>query len=211
MTKKVRKKATLLKEGREIAYYHECIQCGNCCRAGFEIVIHKEDVERWIKAKKTDFARHVMIDPKCISLTGLAGYHIEEENALERIKEKYGEENFEVKIKELIQFIKENHHYLGEGIVPLPIYTILPGMERRPILVPKNFITVRDGWRWGLVYLLRFEPTRTCPFLENNRCSIHDIKPDECRAFPYDKDGNLTVDEYRLKICEGFNQVPEED
>lgn len=210
---KEQKKNTVLHEieGRKIQYRYECIQCGNCCRAGFEIVIHKEDAERWITNKKIDYCKHVMIDPKCISLTGLAGFHIEEVNTLERIKKKYGEEQFEQKTAELVEFIKETHEYLGEGIIPLPIYTIIPGMERRPILVPKSFITMRDGWRWGLIYIIRFENSGDCPFLIDNLCSIHAIKPNECKAFPYDKDGKLTVDNYRLKICKGFKRVEKDE
>ncbi len=33
-------------------YEYKCVQCGNCCRAGFEVVIEQEDIERWIKAGK---------------------------------------------------------------------------------------------------------------------------------------------------------------
>ena len=70
-------------------YKFNCKQCGNCCRAGFEIVIQKEDVEKWIKGVYFDFYRFVQIDPKCISKTGLAGYHIEEVNTLEILKKSY--------------------------------------------------------------------------------------------------------------------------
>ena len=184
----------------------ECVRCGNCCRAGFEIVIHKEDVKRWIEAKRTDIAKHMKIDPKCIAPEGLAGYHIEEVNAIELLKEKYEGEEYKKKIQELIDFIKKNHQYEGVDIVPLPIYTILPDMEKRPILVPKNFLAVRDGWKWGLTYVMKYDSPGQCFFQEKNNCSIHEIKPVDCQAFPHDGDGSLKIDDFRLKVCKGFQK-----
>ena len=76
-------------EQKNKEYTYECIQCGNCCRAGFEVVIEKEDIERWIKYEQNEFVQFIQIDPKCISPTGLGGFHIEEVNTLQKIKETY--------------------------------------------------------------------------------------------------------------------------
>jgi Fe-S-cluster containining protein len=198
--------ASIIKNGKKIKYIYNCVKCGNCCRAGFDILIDKEDIENWIKLKKKFFLQHIQIDPKCISQTGLAGYHIEEVNTLKQIKEIYGEEHFDKKVKELTDFILENHNYLGKGI-PLPVYTILPELERMPILVPKTFQKVLEGLEWGLVYMIKLNLSGYCPFLKENLCTIHKIKPKVCKSFPYDNKGNLKVDNYSLKICKGFKQI----
>ena len=181
-----------------LEYSYKCVRCGNCCRAGFEIRIGKEDILNWIQVEKTNILQHIQIEPLSISVDGLVGYHIEVDH-IQEIKEKFSEEN----IKILTEFILKNHNYHGESIIPLPIYTFLPGMERRPILTPKNFQIILEGLKLGLIYILRFN-YMTCPFLEDNLCSIHEIKPQECRAFPYNKEGKLKVDDYTLKICKGI-------
>ncbi|MFX1451658.1 MAG: YkgJ family cysteine cluster protein [Promethearchaeota archaeon] len=186
-------------------YRYKCIQCGNCCRAGFEVVIEKEDIECWIKYKQNKFIQFIQIDPKCISPTGLAGFHIEEINTLQKITETYKENEVNEKLEDLKQFILKNHIYFGKGS-PLPIYTFLPDLGRTPILIPKNFQIILEGLEWGLVYTLKFEDGGYCPFLEENLCSIHKIKPNVCRSFPYNKDGELKIDEYFLKICKGITK-----
>jgi len=83
-------KKTMDNEDKQTSKYkYKCIQCGNCCRAGFEIVLEQEDIERWIKSGKYNYHQYAQIDPKCISHTGLAGYHIEEVNLLEILKKRY--------------------------------------------------------------------------------------------------------------------------
>lgn len=186
-------------------YKFSCIQCGNCCRSGFEIVIEKEDIKGWIKTGHSNFYQYVQIDPKCISKTGLAGYHIEEVNTLEIIKKRYEDKDYKQKLAKLKNFILKNHNFLGKG-PPLPIYTVLPELGRTPILVPKNLKVLLKGLEWGLVYIIKFNTSGYCPFLNNNLCSIHEIKPNVCRSFPYNENGVLKVDEFFIKICHGLTK-----
>ncbi|MHA1257662.1 MAG: YkgJ family cysteine cluster protein [Promethearchaeota archaeon] len=186
-------------------YKYKCVQCGNCCRAGFEIVLGQEDIDRWIKIGKSDYYQFIQIDPKCISKTGLAGYHIEEINTLEILEKKYKDKEYKKKIDELKKFILKNHEFLGNG-PPLPIYTFLTELGRTPILVPKNLKIILKGLEWGLVYIIKFEISGYCPFLKENLCSIHKIKPNVCRSFPYNENGELKVDEFFIKICQGLTK-----
>lgn len=186
-------------------YKYKCVQCGNCCRAGFEIVLGQEDIDRWIKIGKSDYYQFIQIDPKCISKTGLAGYHIEEVNTLEILEKKYKDKEYKKKIEGLKKFILNNHQFLGNGL-PLPIFTFLPDLGRTPILAPKNFQVILKGLEWGLVYIIKFEISGYCPFLKENLCSIHKIKPNVCRSFPYNENGELKVDEFFIKICQGLTK-----
>ncbi len=193
------------REQRDKEFKYECVQCGNCCRAGLEVVIEKEDIERWIKIKQNEFFQFIQIDPKCISPTGLGGYHIEEVNTLKRIEEKYKNNEVKEKLEELKQFILNNHFYIGKGS-PLPIYTFLSDLGRNPIIIPKNFKVILEGLEWGLIYILRFELGGYCPFLKENLCLIHKIKPNVCRSFPYNNKGKLKIEDYFIKICKGITK-----
>ena len=186
-------------------YKFNCKQCGNCCRAGFEIVIQKEDVEKWIKGGYFDFYRFVQIDSKCISKTGLAGYHIEEVNTLEILKKNYNGRYYKKKLGRLKKFILKKHTFLGNGL-PLPVYTFLPELGRTPILVPKSLRILLKGLEWGLVYIIKVDVGGYCPFLKDNLCSIHKIKPKVCKSFPFNEKGELKVDEYFIKICQGLTK-----
>jgi Fe-S-cluster containining protein len=181
--------------------------CGSCCRAGLEVVIEKEDIRRWIQHERNEFAKYIQIDPKCISYDGLAGYHIEEFNTLEKIKEKFKEQESKRKIEELHEFILKNHEYLGKG-PPLPIYTFLEDLGRMPILVPKDLMITIKGMELELVYILKFEEGGYCPFIKENLCSIHEIKPNVCKTFPYNKEGFLKIDDFFTKICKGLRLEP---
>lgn len=108
------------------------------------------------------------------------------------------------KKKRAYRFYQAKSSLFGRRYRTLPIYTVIPGMERRPILVPKCFEVMQEGLKKGLIYILKYEKYSKCPFMEHNKCSIHDEKPSECRAFPYDKEGNLRDDDYLRKICKGF-------
>ena len=186
-------------------YKYKCNKCGNCCRAGLEISIRKEDGLRWIQAEKHDYFQHVQIDPKSISSEGLGGYHIEEENALLELLKVYNENEYEEKQKELEAFILNNHIYQGKDNIPLPIYTFIPDLGRMPILIPRNLQVALEGMKWGIAYILKYEPNRFCPFQKDDLCSIHDIKPNDCKRFPYDKEGKLKTDSFFLKICNGIS------
>lgn len=186
-------------------YKYKCVQCGNCCRAGFEIVLEQEDVERWIKIGKSTYYHFIQIDPKCISKTGLAGYHIEEVNTIEILEKKYKDKEYKKKIDGLKKFILKNHNFLGNG-PPLPIYTFISDLGRTPILVPKSLKILLKGLEWRLVYIIKFEVGGYCPFLNHNICSIHEIKPNVCRSFPYNENGELKVDEFFIKNCQGLTK-----
>lgn len=193
------------KDKKASKYKYSCIQCGNCCRVGFEIVLEQEDIDRWIKNEKFNYYQYAQIDPKCISKTGLAGYHIEEVNTLEILKKKYNNKEYKKKLEGLKKFILNNHKFLGNG-PPLPIYTFIAELGRTPILVPTGLKILLIGLEWGLVYIIKFEASGYCPFLEDNLCSIHEIKPNVCRSFPYNEKGELKIDEYFLKICQGITK-----
>lgn len=182
---------------------YSCKKCGNCCRAGLEVLIEREDIQLWKRIGKTNMKGYIQIDPKCISFTGLGGYHIEEANILMDIRDKYNDKDFNKKLDELKDFILLNHDYLGKG-PPLPIYTFLPNLGRTPILIPKNFNILMKGLERGLIYILRFEIGGYCPFLKENLCSINEFKPNVCKSFPYDKLGELRMDNFFLKNCKGF-------
>lgn len=190
-----------------IKYTYTCIQCGYCCNAGLEIYIREEDVSNWIRAEKAEYFKHIQIDPKSISSEGLSGYHIEEKNALKDILNKYGEEKFEEKKKELADFILKNHEYVGKDVLPLPIYTFIEDLGRMPILIPHDIRIVLKGQKLGIVYILKYDLQKKCPFLKENLCSIHDIKPIDCRMFPYKDDGSLKQDKNLLKICNGYKII----
>lgn len=184
-------------------YKFNCNQCGNCCRAVFEVVIQKEDIEKWINGGHSDFYQFVQIDAKSISPTGLGGFHIEEVNTLEILKKKYKDKTYKKKLAKLKNFILKNHKFLGNGL-PLPIHTFITDLGRTPILVPKSLKKLLKGLEWGLVYIIKFEVGGYCPFLDKNLCSIHDIKPKVCRSFPYNEEGELKVDEFLINICQGL-------
>jgi len=183
-------------------YSYECVRCGNCCRAGFDIHLRKQDVLKWSKAEKIEFLPYIQIEPKCISVEGLGGFHIEMDGGDESLGEKF-QRFTEAEKVDLIRFIKDNHDYRGEGELPLPIKTFIPGMGSRPILTPRSFETILEGFKYNIIYILKLN-LNTCPFFEENLCSIHEIKPLECSAFPYMVRGELKVDDYMLKICRGL-------
>ena len=36
------------KEGKKVYITYECVKCGNCCRAGFDVRIRENDISNWI-------------------------------------------------------------------------------------------------------------------------------------------------------------------
>ncbi len=186
-------------------YKHKCIKCGNCCRAGFDIYIRKEDILNWIENDKESFVKNIQIDPKCISIKGLGGFHIEVENEDNTLGKDF--QNFsEKEKKKLIEFILNNHDLLGNDDLPLPIYTFLPNIGPKPILSPKTIQIMINGLKRGLLYILNFNYGQ-CPYLKNNTCSIYKFRPKECRDFPFNNKGELTLDVHLLKLCKGIDKV----
>ncbi|MFO8019715.1 MAG: hypothetical protein R6U96_13900 [Promethearchaeia archaeon] len=187
-------------------YDFKCQKCGNCCRAGLDVYIQREDIEKWEKRERTDLLKYLQIDAESISEEGLGGYHIEDNNAVLELKDKYSGKKLEKTLKKLISFIENNHHYAGIGNLPLPIYSIVPGKEKRPIFIPKSFQVIKKGIKRGIEYKI-FKPlSGECPFLKDNLCSIQQIKPIVCELFPYDEEGNLDVGEFRLSLCKGLRK-----
>ncbi len=197
------------KDGKKVHITYDCIKCGNCCRAGFDVRVRDSEISKWDELGKDEFINHIQIDPKCISPEGLGGYHIEVKNdrkALGRAFQNYSEEQKQ----ELINFIQENHIFKGQGEIPLPIYTFLPNMPPRPILIPKSYDIIKQGLKRNIVYILKFNLI-ICPFLEGNLCSIHEIKPEDCKNFPFDQYGNCFINDFELKICKGMNIVTSDE
>ena len=192
-------------------YEFKCLRCGDCCRAGLEISIRREDILNWLQAGKNDFNVHVQIDSKSISSEGLAGYHIEEQNALMELLKVNNKEDYEIKKKELQEFILKNHDYLGKGMLPLPIYSFIETLDRMPILVPRTLEVVLEGIKRGIAYILKYKSDRRCPFQQDNLCRIQEIKPKDCKRFPYKEDGSLKTDNYILKICKGIKSSQEKE
>ena len=57
-----------------------------------------------------------------------------------------------------------------------------------------------------LYQMKRQENSHACYFYKNNKCTIYDIRPVDCRIFPYDikleKDGNYYLVYYKTKDCQ---------
>jgi Fe-S-cluster containining protein len=193
------------KDGKRVIITYNCIKCGSCCRAGFDVRIRDTELSNWIKLGKEEFIQYIQIDPKSISLEGLGGYHIEideEKVSLGVLFQNYSDEEKQ----DIIYFILNNHIYRGQGEIPLPIYTFIPTMPPRPILIPKNFDIIKQGLERNIVYILKFNLIM-CPFLDGNLCSIHEIKPEDCKNFPFDQDGNCIINDFELKICKGMKEI----
>jgi len=193
------------KNGKKVYINYECIKCGNCCRSGFEVRVCKKDIINWIRLGKEKFTQNIKIDPKCIAPEGLGGYHLHEREdgkSLGKLFQNFSEEEKD----ELINFIMNHHTFKGQDEIPLPIYTFLPNKPSRPVFIPKTLEIVKQGLKRKLVYILRFN-LNTCPFLKDNLCSIHEIKPEDCKYFPFDRSGNCYINDYELKICKGMQEI----
>ena len=61
-----------------------------------------------------------------------------------------------------------------------------------------------------LYQMKRDEKTNSCCFFKNNQCTIYDIRPIDCRIFPYDikieKDGNYYLVYYKSDKCPIMNE-----
>jgi Fe-S-cluster containining protein len=76
-------------------------------------------------------------------------------------------------------------------------------------LTPAEF-EERHVYRTARLMRLRKPPDRQCMFHKDNKCSIHVVKPTQCRAFPYWPEvieSEKTWDE-AAKTCPGMNQGP---
>ena len=61
-----------------------------------------------------------------------------------------------------------------------------------------------------LYQMKRDEKTNSCCFYKNNRCTIYDIRPIDCRIFPYDikleNNGNYYLVYYKSDKCQIMNE-----
>ncbi len=73
-----------------------------------------------------------------------------------------------------------------------------------PIFIPKIFNTIIEGWKLRLNYILLYRANDHCSFLEGNKCSIHEIKPTYCKIFPFDHNGELKVNDTKIRVCRGL-------
>ena len=73
---------------------------------------------------------------------------------------------------------------------------------------PPVFINKYLEYEENYGYYIRISEGESCPFLdENNRCTINDAKPHQCKTFPYwkeymDKNGNLIAGKFN-RPCPG--------
>lgn len=183
----------------------ECVLCGECCRAGYEAYVNREDVKKWKILDKNELLENIIINPQCISVNNETELNSEDGNILKRIRKQF--KNFDRKIKELIEFIQKNHLYYGKNCLRLYIKTILPDFDYDPVLVPKSFNSILKGLDFGLEYIIKTDVSGKCTFLNLNLCSINDFKPIGCKKFPYTKDKCLRKDELFLSVCRGLKKV----
>jgi len=166
--------------------YFKCAMCGECCRTGYDIYVNREDVEKWKKLNKKKLLDFVVVNPKCISVNIETKLNSEIENIKKRINKQY--DNFDWKIEELINFLKENHPYYSRSLLRQYIKTILPDIDYIRMIIPKSFNSILIGLEFGWEYIIKTDISGKCPYLDSNLCSIHDFKPIGCKMFPINKD-----------------------
>ena len=174
-------------------YQFECIQCGTCCRS-LDISLVKEDIMNWMQKGKGEFLPHVQIDPYSIAPARFFNLKTEDEQEI------------------LKTFVLENHEYIGEESVASDEIIILPnvifsGKGTRPIFIPYDFEIMLEGLSLNINYLINPLLHGKCPFLENNLCSIHEMKPLACKTFPFNRSGEFASDDGPLLTCNGFKQI----
>lgn len=198
-----------------------CKKCGNCCQQYWDIILTREDVLKWIRHSKNEFLKHIQINPLSISPAGLSDYTygesvIEIPGLVERREEnkEFNKVEFEKRLEIMRNFVLDNHDYNGESEASLPVYsyfsfffpveTYFGGIGPFPIFRPRSFTVMLKGLNLEVKYVLSFDSHGHCIFLNENLCSIHEIKPVACQKFPFNQDGSLRVDERVLDICQGI-------
>jgi len=185
----------------------QCLKCGECCRAGYEVYIQSTDVKRWMNLGKEEFLKRIIINPECISVEKYYPYKVNEINIRNNKQNNSREHN--TKKNELIDFITKNHSYYGQSPLRYHINTILPDVKQDPILIPNDFKTLLKGINLGLNYIIENDEYGNCAFLDLNECRIHDLKPIACKRFPFTKDKCLRKEELFTINCKGIKTIEE--
>jgi Fe-S-cluster containining protein len=180
------------------------VLCGECCRAGYEVEIEREDIKKWMKLEKLELLENIIIRPESISTKKRNNIKLREGVLLKKNKKTYS--NSYKKVKSLIKFILKTHLYFGKNCLRKNITTIIPNLDYDPLLVPKTFKNMLKGLDHGLKYIIKNDIYGKCPFLKLNLCSINQIKPINCKLFPYTKEGILRNDYPFLAICCGLKK-----
>ncbi len=190
--------------------------------SGMDIPVLKEDLSNWIqvgKASDKEFLRHIQLDPKSISYEGIRGGVVIVKNDVEIRKaiedslmreKKFNIEDYNRKVIRIYDFILDNHIYRDQG---RPIYynkkigyrsTFPRVFGVCPIFIPKIFNTIIEGWKLGFNYIVLYSTNDHCFFLIGNIGSIHEIKSTYCKIFPYDHNGELKVDDTKMRVGRGL-------
>jgi Fe-S-cluster containining protein len=185
----------------------ECLKCGECCKAGYDVYIIKKDIKNWKALEKQEFLNFIIVNPHCISINNGTELNSEDGNTIKRIYKNY--RNPDKRIKELLGFIQKTHLYYGQNSLRRYIKTILPDLNYDPLLVPKSFNIMLKGIDFGLEYILKTDVTGQCSFLNLNLCSINNYKPYACAKYPYLKDNCIRKDNLFTTICRGLKKVKE--
>ena len=181
----------------------ECIKCGECCSAGYEINVQKADIEQWMNLGKTKILKHLMINPKCISMNTILISELKDGNILAKKKKHDCNTDLDV----LNEFILKNHSYYYQNSLQSNVESISHIFRQDPFLIPINFKIMLEGIILGLDYLIGCVPSGICSFLKLNECMINDVKPRSCKNFPFTKDKCLRKDYLYSSISKGIKSV----
>ena len=185
----------------------ECLMCGECCKAGYDVHVIRKDIEKWKELEKQELLDYILINPECISINNGTELNSKEGNTIKRIRKNY--RNSGKKIEELIGFIQNTHLYCGQNYLRKYIKTILPDLNYDPLLVPKSFDIMLKGLDFGLEYILKTDVYGKCSLLNMNLCSIYNYKPFACTKFPYINENCLRRDNLFITVCRGLKKVKE--
>ena len=167
------------------------MKCGECCRAGYDVYVEKNDIEKWQDLGKTSLLRHLMINMKSSILKN--NLNITEKDGNLSIKKKIN--NPDINLDLLAEFIIKNHYNFDQEPQNSDCDTISNGYDQDPILVPIGFKIMLKGLNMGLDYLIRQNSDHHCSYLKNNECLIQDIKPSACKRFPFTTDKCLRAND----------------
>lgn len=162
-----------------------------------------------MKLDKVELLDNIILNPECISINNKTEANSKEGFTIKNIKK---QKTFcEKQLNELVDFIQKSHLYYGRSCLKSYTKTIIPNVSYDPIFTPKTFETILEGLDLGLRYIVRTDAIGACTFLKLNKCSINEIKPLDCKRFPYNEDGSLRKDYPFLSICNGLKRMREDN